>query len=91
VYFNCARKLLGGYWAASEGIFESGLKYLINYFEGKDDIYLVPWMQEYVEDRSLYLKKKPYFWKCSLDYNTENFSSNSKSQGLTRVDLDKKI
>jgi hypothetical protein len=79
----------GGYWAASEGGFESRLKYLNNCLEGKEDICFVSWVQEDKGDKAVYLKEKSQFWKCSLEYSTENFSHNSESQRLTRADFDK--
>ncbi len=79
----------GGYWAASEDGFESRLKYLNNCLEGKEDVCFVSWVQEDKGDNSLYLKEKSQFWKCSLEYSTENFSHNSESQRLTRADFDK--
>jgi hypothetical protein len=78
----------GGYWAASEGGFESRLKYLENSLEGKNDICFVSWVQEDEGDKALYLKEKAHFWKCSLEYSTENFSHNSEAQRLTRADFD---
>jgi hypothetical protein len=79
----------GGYWAASEGGFESRLKYLNNCLECKDDVCFVSWVEEDVGDEALYLKEKSNFWKCSLEYSTKNFSHNSKYQRLTRSDFDK--
>ncbi len=79
----------GGYWAASEGGFESRLKYLNNCLDGKDDVCFVSWVQEDQGEKSQYLKEKSNFWKCSLEYSTENFSHNSESQRLTRADFDK--
>ncbi|MFX1374408.1 MAG: hypothetical protein ACFFA0_01215 [Promethearchaeota archaeon] len=79
----------GGYWAASEGGFESRLKYLNNCLEGKEDICFVSWVEEDKGDKVKQLKEKSNFWKCSLEYSTKNFPENSKSQRLTRADFDK--
>ncbi|UCC18266.1 MAG: hypothetical protein JSV62_09110 [Promethearchaeota archaeon] len=79
----------GGYWAASEDGFESRLKYLNNCLEGKDDVCFVSWVQEDQGEKSPYLKEKSNFWKCSLEYSTENFTENNKLQRLTRADFDK--
>ncbi|MFX0041024.1 MAG: Ca2+-dependent phosphoinositide-specific phospholipase C [Promethearchaeota archaeon] len=79
----------GGYWAASEGGFESRLKYLENSLEGKDDICFVSWVQEDQGAKMPFLKKKTYFWKCSLEHSTKHFSKNVKAQRLTRADFDK--
>jgi hypothetical protein len=79
----------GGYWAASEGGFESRLKYLNNSLEGKEDICFVSWVQEDKGERSDFLKEKSHFWKCSLEYSTKNFLQNNESQRLTRADFDK--
>ena len=78
----------GGYWAANEGGFDSRLKYLTNCLEGKDDVCFVSWVQEDQGDKSSYLKEKTYYWKCSLEYSTQNFSQNSDAQRLTRADFD---
>ncbi len=79
----------GGYWAASEGGFNSRLKYLNNCLEGRDDVCFVSWVQEDQGDKASYLKKKSHFWKCSLEFSTKNFSQNSESQRVTRADFDK--
>jgi hypothetical protein len=79
----------GGYWAASEGGFESRLRYLNNSLNNKDDICFVSWVQEDKGDKVKYLKEKTNFWKCSLEYSTKNFKKNSESQRLTRADFDK--
>ena len=79
----------GGYWAASEGGFDSRLKYLKNCSEGKDDVCFVSWVQEDKGNEVSYLKEKAHFWKCSLDYSTKNFAENNRSQRLTRADFDK--
>jgi len=79
----------GGYWAASEGGFDSRVKYLDNCLQGKDDICFVSWVQEDQGEKSSYLKENSHFWKCSLEYSTKNFSQNSESQRLTRADFDK--
>ncbi len=81
----------GGYWAASEGGFESRLKYLQDSLQGKNDVCFVSWVQEDQGEKAQYLKEKSNFWKCSLEYSTENFSHNSESQRLTRADFDKII
>ncbi|TKJ19673.1 MAG: hypothetical protein CEE43_14560 [Promethearchaeota archaeon Loki_b32] len=79
----------GGYWAASEGGFNSRLKYLNNCLEGMDDVCFVSWVQEDQGDKASYLKDKSHFWKCSLEFSTKNFSQNSESQRVTRADFDK--
>ena len=79
----------GGYWAANEGGFDSRLKYLNNCLEGKDDVCFVSWVQEDQGDKSSYLKEKTHYWKCSLEYSTQNFSQNSDAQRLTRADFDR--
>jgi len=79
----------GGYWAANEGGFDSRLQYLNNCLEGKDDVCFVSWVQEDEGDKSLYLREKSHFWKCSLEYSTKYFSQNSESQRVTRSDFDK--
>lgn len=81
----------GGYWAASEGGFESRLRYLNNCLDGKDDICFVSWVQEDKGDKSKYLREKTHFWKCSLDYSTKHFTQNNKAQRITRSDFDKII
>jgi len=78
----------GGYWAADQGGFDSRLKYLERSLEGKDDVCFVSWVQEDKGDKANFLKKKSYFWKCSLEYSTENFSQNSEAQRVTRADYD---
>lgn len=79
----------GGYWASSEGGFESRLKYLNNCLEGKDDVCFVSWVAEDKGDKTIYLKEKTHYWKCSLEYSTQNFKENTVSQRLTRADFDK--
>ncbi|MBY8991259.1 MAG: hypothetical protein KGD58_10940 [Candidatus Lokiarchaeota archaeon] len=79
----------GGYWAASEGGFDSRVHYLRNCLEGKDDVCFVSWVQEDKGEKVSYLKENTHFWKCSLDYSTNNFAENNKSQRLTRADFDK--
>ncbi|MFX1303887.1 MAG: hypothetical protein ACFFBV_01845 [Promethearchaeota archaeon] len=79
----------GGYWAASEGGFESRLRYLNNCLDGKDDICFVSWVQEDKGDKSKYLREKTHFWKCSLDYSTKHFTQNNIVQRITRSDFDK--
>jgi hypothetical protein len=81
----------GGYWAASEGGFDSRLKYLNNCLEGKDDVCFVSWVQEDKGNKVSFLKENAHFWKCSLDYSTKKFTENIKSQRLTRADFDKII
>jgi len=89
MYHNCTCELLRGYWAASEGGFDSRLKYLNNCLEGKDDVCFVSWVQEDQGDKSSFLREKSHFWKCSLEYSTKTYSQNSKSQRITRADFDK--
>jgi hypothetical protein len=79
----------GGYWAASEGGFDSRIKYLNNCIEGKDDVCFVSWVQEDKGNKTPFLKENTRFWKCELDYSTKNFNENNKSQRLTRSDFDK--
>ncbi|MFX1479445.1 MAG: hypothetical protein ACFFCI_15030 [Promethearchaeota archaeon] len=79
----------GGYWAASEGGFDSRLRYLKNCLEGKDDVCFVSWVQEDKGNEVPFLKKNTHFWKCSLDFSTKNYSENVNTQRLTRTDFDK--
>ncbi|MFX1489044.1 MAG: hypothetical protein ACFFBI_07845 [Promethearchaeota archaeon] len=79
----------GGYWAASEGGFDSRLRYLKNCLESKDDVCFVSWVQEDKGNEVPFLKKNTHFWKCSLDFSTKNYSENVNTQRLTRSDFDK--
>lgn len=79
----------GGYWASSEGGFESRLRYLKNSLESKDDISFVSWIEEDHGDEVQFLKNNTYFWKCSLDYSFKEHQKIAISQKLTRVDFDK--
>jgi hypothetical protein len=79
----------GGYWAASEGGFESRLRYLENCVAKKDDVCFVAWVQEDKGEDVSFLKEKTHFWKCSLNYSTKNHVDISASQRLTRADFDK--
>jgi hypothetical protein len=78
----------GGTWASNEGGFESRLKYLSKSLNSKKGICFVSWVEEDPVDKSLMLKKKANFWKCSIENSTEKFIENVKSQRLTIVDLD---
>ncbi len=79
----------GGYWASSEGGFESRLNYLTNCMEGKDDICFVSWIEEDRGEKSSFLKDNVHFWQCSIELSTKKYGENVKSQRLTRVDFDK--
>ncbi|MHA1913996.1 MAG: hypothetical protein ACW986_11500 [Promethearchaeota archaeon] len=79
----------GGYWAASEGGFESRVKYLENCLAKKDDVCFVAWVQEDKGDETSFLKENTHFWKCSLDYSTKNYAESVSSQRITRADFDK--
>ncbi|MHA2038750.1 MAG: hypothetical protein ACW98X_20145 [Promethearchaeota archaeon] len=81
----------GGYWASSEGGFESRLHYLKNCLDGTDDLCFVSWTQEDKGKQALYMKEKSNFWKCSLEFGTTNFQNNVEAQRATRVDYDKII
>ncbi|MFW9864809.1 MAG: hypothetical protein ACFFEN_01800 [Candidatus Thorarchaeota archaeon] len=81
----------GGYWAASEGGFDSRLRYLKNCLEGKDDVCFVSWVQEDKGIEAPFLKNNTHFWKCSLDFSTKNYSESNNTQRLTRSDFDKII
>lgn len=79
----------GGYWASSEGGFESRLKYLRNCMAEKDDVCFVSWTQEDKGKDVLYMKEKTNFWKCSLSFSKNNYKTNIEAQRVTRVDYDK--
>jgi hypothetical protein len=79
----------GGYWASSEGGFQSRLNYLKSSLEGQDDVCFVSWTQEDKGKEVLFMKTKTNFWKCSLLYSTKQFKKNVEGQRLTRVDFDK--
>jgi hypothetical protein len=79
----------GGYWASSEGGFESRLRYLKNSLEFKDDICFVAWIEEDKGKEITFLKDKTNFWKCSLELSTKYHRENENSQRLTRADFDK--
>jgi hypothetical protein len=79
----------GGYWASSEGGFESRLTYLKNSLESKDDICFVSWIEEDHGDEVQFLKDNANFWKCSLDYSKKHYQECINSQRLTRADFDK--
>lgn len=81
----------GGYWAASEGGFESRLKNLKNCLEGKDDICFVAWIEEDKGNEVSFMRENAPFWKCSIEYSTKHFEANIEAQRLTRVDFDKII
>ena len=81
----------GGYWASSEGGFESRLKYLKNCLEGKEDVCFVSWIEEDKGEDVPFLKEKTHFWKCSLEYSTKEYEENNRAQRLTRADFDKII
>jgi hypothetical protein len=79
----------GGYWASSEGGFESRLKYLNNCLKGEDDICFVSWIEEDKGKQKIFMKENARFWKCSIEYSTEHYEENVKLQRSTRVDFDK--
>ena len=79
----------GGYWASSEGGFESRLHYLNNCLKGEDDICFVSWIEEDRGKDKQYMKENATFWKCSLEFSKENYEENMKLQRPTRVDYDK--
>ncbi|MFX1322532.1 MAG: hypothetical protein ACFFAQ_12905 [Promethearchaeota archaeon] len=79
----------GGYWASSEGGFESRLIYLKNSLENNDDICFISWIEEDYGDEVQFLKNNTYFWKCSLDYSFKEQQKIASSHRLTRVDFDK--
>ncbi len=81
----------GGYWASSEGGFESRFRYLKNCIAGRDDVCFVSWTQEDKGKEVLYLKEKTYFWKCNLEYSTKNYEKNIEAERATRADYDKII
>ena len=79
----------GGFWASSEGGFESRLEYLNNCLKGEDDICFVSWIEEDRGEQKLFMKEKATFWKCSIEYSTEYYEENVRLQRPTRVDFDK--
>ena len=79
----------GGYWASSEGGFDSRLQYLNNCLKGEDDVCFVSWIEEDKGKQKVYMKDKATFWKCSLEFSTEHFAESVKLQRPTRVDYDK--
>jgi len=79
----------GGYWASSEGGFESRLQYLNNCLKGEDDVCFVSWIEEDKGKQKLFMKDNATFWKCSLEFSTKHFEKNLKRQRPTRVDYDK--
>ena len=79
----------GGYWASSEGGFESRLKYLDNCLKGEDDICFVSWIEEDKGKQKILMKENARFWKCSIEYSTDHYEENVKLQRSTRVDFDK--
>ena len=79
----------GGYWASSEGGFDSRLQYLNNCLKGEDDVCFVSWIEEDKGKQKVYMKDKATFWKCSLEFSTEHYLKNVKLQRPTRVDYDK--
>jgi hypothetical protein len=79
----------GGYWASSEGGFESRLQYLENCLKGEDDVCFVSWIEEDKGKKKSHMKENAKFWKCSIEYSTEHNEENEKLQRVTRVDFDK--
>ena len=79
----------GGYWASSEGGFESRLRYLKNCLKGEEDVCFVSWIEEDRGEQKLFMKEKATFWKCSIEFSTKNYEENLKLQRPTRVDYDK--
>jgi len=79
----------GGFWASGEGGFESRLQYLKNCLKGEDDVCFVAWIEEDRGEQKLFMKQNAAFWKCSLEFSTENYEENVMLQRPTRVDYDK--
>ncbi|MHA1510026.1 MAG: hypothetical protein ACTSO6_15160 [Promethearchaeota archaeon] len=79
----------GGFWASSEGGFDSRLQYLNNCLKGEDDVCFVSWIEEDKGKQKEYMKDKATFWKCSLEFSSENYAENVKLQRPTRIDYDK--
>ncbi|MHA1473177.1 MAG: hypothetical protein ACTSQW_08785, partial [Promethearchaeota archaeon] len=79
----------GGYWASSEGGFESRLQYLNNCLKGEDDVCFVSWIEEDKGKQKLFMKDNATFWKCSIEFSTKHFEENLKRERPTRVDYDK--
>jgi hypothetical protein len=79
----------GGYWASSEGGFESRLQYLDNCLKGEDDICFVSWIEEDKGKQKMFMKENARFWKCSIEYSSEHYEENNNLQRSTRVDYDK--
>ena len=79
----------GGYWASSEGGFESRLQYLNNCLKGEDDVCFVSWIEEDKGNQKMFMKENATFWKCSIEFSTKHFEENLKIQRSTRVDYDK--
>ncbi len=81
----------GGFWASSEGGFESRKIYLKNSLAGTDDACFVAWIEEDKGEGVNFMKENTRFWKCSLEYSTEHYEESIIAQRLTRVDYDKII
>jgi hypothetical protein len=79
----------GGYWASSEGGFESRLQYLKNCIAGIDDVCFVSWTQKDKGKEILYMREKTNYWKCDLAFSTKNYKKNYEAQRATRADYDK--
>ncbi|MBY9009203.1 MAG: hypothetical protein KGD74_05000 [Candidatus Lokiarchaeota archaeon] len=79
----------GGYWASSEGGFESRLQYLDLCLRGEDDVCFVSWIEEDKGKQKLFMKEKATFWKCSIELSTKHYEENLKIHRATRVDYDK--
>ncbi len=79
----------GGYWASSEGGFDSRLQYLNYCLKGEDDICFVSWIEEDKGSQKSFMKENATFWKCSLEFSTKHYEENVKLQRPTRVDYDK--
>ena len=79
----------GGYWASSEGGFDSRLQYLNYCLKGEDDVCFVSWIEEDRGKQKLFMKENATFWKCSLEFSTNHYEENLKLQRPTRVDYDK--
>jgi hypothetical protein len=79
----------GGFWASSEGGFDSRKRYLESSLEGTEDACFVAWIEEDKGEGVSFMKENTRFWKCSLEYSTEHFEESVIAQRLTRVDYDK--
>ena len=81
----------GGYWASSEGGFESRLKYLRESLRGSAGVCFVSWIDDDRGEEVPFIKNNSHFWKCSIEYSTKIYKENLQAQRLTRADFDKII